>query len=213
MKNILIISIYLALLAVAGCRKRDTDHVSQVVKVSKPTINLKGDKFVTLAVGGTYTDPGATLIDDITGSSSDIVAKSSNLDLTKPGLYYMLYSAKNSNGYFNNNVRYIAVTNYNDAVDISGTYKRTANAVVVNVTKVSKAMYKNDDMGGAKIADALYFAIINDTTIASSPQFSESLGAEIKTNSGKISLSTPYTFQYALSASGYGPAVRVFVKQ
>jgi len=214
MKKLIITLLAFSFLAHTGCRKRDSEEgVSQVVDVTFPTINLKGDKFVSLSVGESYTDPGATAIDDITGAQSEITAEFSNLDPSTPGMYYMLYSAKNANGYIQNNVRYIAVTNYNDAVDLTGTYKRTANGVLVEVTKVAPSMYKNADMGGAGIADALYFVIIDDSTIAAGPQFSESLGTEIETGSEGLSLDNPYTFQYALGAPGYGTAVRVFVKQ
>ncbi|MFA6057343.1 MAG: immunoglobulin-like domain-containing protein [Taibaiella sp.] len=215
MKKIIIILFAFSFLAYAGCRKRDTEEgVSKVVDVSKPTINLKGDKFVSLSVGEAYADPGATLIDDISGAQSDIpAAEYTNLDVSTPGVYYMLYSAKNSNGYINNNVRYIAVTDYNDAVDLTGTYVRTLNGVEVEVTKVAPSFYKNSDMGGASLSDALYFAIINDTTITGGVQFSESIGSEIATNSESLDLNDPYTLRYALDAAGYGTAVRTFVKQ
>lgn len=201
------------MLAYAGCRKRDTDNISTVVNVSQPSIDIKGDKFVSLSVGEAYSDPGATSIDDISGAQADIMAAYSSLDISTPGMYYMLYTAKNANGYVKNVVRYIAVTEYDDAVDLTGTYERTSNGVLVDVTKVAPSMYKNADMGGAGLTDALYFVIINDSTISAGPQFSESLGAEIGTVSEGISLSDPYTFQYALDAPGYGPAVRVFEKQ
>lgn len=213
MKKLIIITLVLGLFTYTGCKKRDDYDVSKVVEVSAPTINLKGDKFVTLSVGESYTDPGATSIDDVSGAQADIVAEFSNLDPSTPGMYYMLYSAKNANGYVQNTVRYIGVTNYNDAVDLTGTYRRTANGVMVDVTKVAPSMYKNADMGGAGIGDALYFVIIDDSTISAGPQFSESLGAEIETGSEGLSLDDPYTFQYALGAPGYGTAVRVFVKQ
>lgn len=215
MKKIIIVLFAFSFLAYTGCRKRDTEEgVSTVVDVSKPTINLKGDKFVTLSVGEAYTDPGGTLIDDISGAESDIpAAEYTNLDISTPGVYYMLYSAKNSNGYINNNVRYIAVTDYNDAVDLTGTYARTSNGVEVEVTKVAPSFYKNSDMGGAGLGDALYFVIIDDSTITGGTQFSETIGAEISTNSEGLSLDDPYTFKYALTAGGYGPAVRTFVKQ
>lgn len=214
MKKIIIALFAVGFLLHTGCRKRDTEEgVSKVVEVTAPTINLKGDKFISLSVGESYSDPGATAIDDVTGEETQIMAEYSSLDPSTPGMYYMLYTAKNGNGYIQNTVRYIAVTNYDDAVDLTGTYERTANGVLVEVTKVAPSMYKNADMGGARINDALYFVIINDTTIAAGPQFSESLGAEILTGGESLSLDDPYTFKYALGAPGYGTALRTFVKQ
>lgn len=216
MKKIIIILFAFSFLAYTGCRKRDTEEgVSKVVDVSKPTINLKGDKFVTLSVGEAYTDPGATLIDDISGAQSDIpAAEYTNLDVSTPGVYYMLYSAKNSNGYINNNVRYIAVTDYNDAVDISGTYLRAATGVETEVTKVAPSFYETSNMGGAPTAvDPMYFVILNDSTVTGGVQFSETLASEISTNSESLDLNAPITISYALDAPGYGTAVRTFVKQ
>lgn len=213
MKKILIVIFALSFVTYAGCKKRDKEDVSQLVKVSQPTININGDKFVTLSVGEAYADPGATVIDDVTGGQSQVTAVSSNLDVSTPGVYYMQYTAKNGNGYINNNVRYIAVTNYDDAVDLTGTYKRTSNGVEVEVTKVAPSFYKNSDMGGAGLSDALYFVILDDTTITGGVQFSETIGAEIATLSESLDLNDPITFKYALDAAGYGPAVRTFVKQ
>lgn len=213
MKKIIIILFALSFMAYAGCRKRD-DQVSKVVDVTYPTINLNGDKFVSLAVGESYTDPGAVSIDDISGEQTNLPeAESSNLDVNTPGVYYMLYSAKNANGYIKNEVRYIAVTDYNDAVDISGTYLRSGTPIEVNISKVGKSFYKNADMGGAGLSDAIYIAIINDSTITGGVQFSESLGSEISTNSESLNLNDPYTIKYALDAAGYGTQVRTFVKQ
>ncbi len=212
MKKLIIFTIALGLITFAGCKKRDTDDISTVVDVTHPSIELNGDKFITLPVGGSYTDEGAVATDDISGATSSIMAESSNLDPSTPGMYYMLYTTQNANGYITNVVRYIGVTAYNDAVDMSGTYVRTANGVEVEVSKVAPSMYKNADMGGAGLTDALYFVIINDTTIAAGPQFSESLNAEIQTASERLSLDDPFTFRYALGAPGYGTAVRIFQK-
>jgi len=213
MKKLFLILLSLSFFTYTACKKRDTDNISKVVEVSHPDIKLNGEKFISLRIGESYDDPGAVATDDITGAKSNIEPDYSNLDPSQPGLYYTLFSAKNSNGYISYSVRYFAVTEYDDAADLSGTYARTANGVEVNVTKVARALYRNDDMGGAGINDNIYFAVINDSTISVGPQFSESLGTEIGTANEMLSLEEPYQFQYSLDAPGYGTAVRVFVKQ
>jgi len=81
-----------------GCKKEDTANVSKEVVVSYPAITLKGDEVVVLPVGGTYNDAGATLVDDVTGQSSDIGPTTSDVNTAEAGLYLVNYSAANGNG-------------------------------------------------------------------------------------------------------------------
>lgn len=211
MKKLLII-FFLATVAMTGCKK-DKDTVSKTVDVSYPTINLKGDKYISIPVGGSYTDEGATGIDDISGAQTDIMAESSTLDASTPGLYYMSYSAKNANGYITHVGRYIAVTDYADDIPLEGIYERTTNGITVNLTRVAKGLYMTDDMGGAGLPDAGYFAVIDDSTIDFGPQLSESLGTEISGSGGSLSVTaTDTSYSYALDAPGYGTQSRTFVK-
>ncbi len=210
MKKILIL-LAIAITVLGSCRKKEYD--TRVVKVSYPTITLKGDKYVSLNVGTPYTDPGATGTDDVSGSTSNIMAGFSSLDVTTPGVYYMSYSMKNANGFVTTVGRYIAVTNYADGINLEGTYERTSNGVEVHFTKVSRALYMTDDMGGAGLPDAAYFAVIDDSTIDFSAQLSESLGAEIDASSEALVIDGgDTTVQYRLAAPGYGTALRRFVK-
>ena len=100
-KNILILTI--AVISILGaCKKEDTAEVSKVVSVSYPMITLKGapgDTVIFLATGSTYTDAGATLTDDITGAVSDLTGSTAEVDLSTPGVYYVTFSASNSNGF------------------------------------------------------------------------------------------------------------------
>ncbi len=211
MKQLITIVALAGLLVQTGCRKQASD--TKVVKVSYPTIALNGDKYVSLNVGAAYTDPGATGTDDVSGSTRSLTAEYSTLDVNTPGLYYMRYVMTNANGYVSRVGRYIAVTDYPDDVDLSGVYERTANGVQVNLTRMARALYKTDDMGGAGLPDAAYFAVINDSTIELGPQLSESIGEEIDGSSGALSITaTDTSYQYRLAAPGYGTALRVFVK-
>ncbi|RYE26138.1 MAG: DUF5011 domain-containing protein [Sphingobacteriales bacterium] len=212
MKKLLIILLALSpAIFYTSCKKDET--VSKVVNVSFPSIKLNGEKYVTLNVGQTYDDPGAVSTDDISGATANLKADYSSLDVNTPGIYYMQYKAKNANGYITNVGRYIAVTNYQDDFDFSGVYERTSNGVQVNITKVSRGLYMTDDMGGAGLPDAAYFAIIDNSTIDFGPQLSESIGAEIDASGETVEIDgTDVTIQYALSAAGYGTAPRTFVR-
>lgn len=211
MKKIWIVVVIIWAVAQAGCKKEETN--TRVVKVSYPTISLNGDKYVTLNVGTAYNDPGATGTDDISGSTKSLTADSSTLDVTKPGLYYKMYTMRNANGYITKVGRYIAVTDYQDNVNLTGVYERTANGIQVNLTRVSRALYMTDDMGGAGLPDAAYFAVINDSTIDFGRQLSESIGEEINASDEALHITaTDTSYQYKLSAPGYGTALRIFVK-
>lgn len=211
MRKILVL-ILTAVVCFTACKKKE-DNVSKLVDITFPSIELNGDKYVSLHVGESYTDPGAVLTDDITGAESNIVAEFSTLDIETPGLYYMQYSAANSNGYITNVGRYIAVTDYDDPVDLSGVYQRVSNGVEVNLSRVARGLYMTDDMGGAGLPDAAYFAVIDDSTIDFGPQLSETIGVEIQgVNSGLEIGPTDTSYTYILDAPGYGTAQRVFVK-
>jgi hypothetical protein len=215
MKKILLIA-SAALVAFAACKK--TNDVSKVVTVSAPTININGSKFITLNVGSPYVDSGATLIDDVTGQSSQIQADTTDgngvVDVNTPGMYTLTYSAKNANGYGSINARYIAVTNYADAANLSGTYVRQSNQRAVHVTRKSRALYMIDDFGGAGIPDAGYFAVLDTAHIDFGYQYSETIGAYFTAKVSYLHVRPGDTsFAYALSAAGYGTAVRVFKKK
>lgn len=198
--------------------KKETDDVSKVVTVSAPTININGSKFMTLSVGTPFVDSGATLIDDVTGQSSKIMADTVDgggvVDVSTPGLYTLTYSAKNANGYGSVNARYVAVTNYPDNANLSGKYVRQSNQVAVTVSRKSRALYAISDFGGANIPDVGYFAVLDTSHIDFGVQYSETIGAFFTAKVSYLHIRPGDTsFAYALTAPGYGTAVRVFKKQ
>jgi hypothetical protein len=213
MKKILLIAC--GLMVVFAACKKDPDVVSKVVTVSAPDITLNGDKFVSVMVGAPYTDPGAVLTDDVTGAVSTIMADTPNdINTAVPGMYTLTYSALNANGYGTTAARYIAVTNYPDNADLSGTYVRQSNGVPVTVSREARALYSVADFGGAGIpSDIAYFAVIDTNTIDFGNQYSETVGP--------FTVDVDYfhmrpgdtSFAYVLHAAGYGTPLRVFVKE
>lgn len=213
MKKILLVACGL-LIVFAACKK-DPDPVSRVVDVTAPSIVVNGDKVVSVKVGGTFTDPGATLTDDVTGAVTTIYADEPiDLDLTKAGMYTLTYSAKNANGYATTAARYIGVTNYNDGANLSGPYVRTSNNRKVNVTKEAASVYAIHDFGGAGIpADIGYFVVLDTNHIDFGNQYSETVGYFTAKIDHFYMRTGDTSFAYALDAAGYGTAVRNFVKQ
>lgn len=151
-----------------ACKKKD-DKVSETVKVTYPIITLKGNKYVSIPVGGAFSDPGATMFDEFTGLTTDIAPTQSDVDNATPGMYPIIYEGSNKYGFKAQEVRWVAVTNISSNEDIGGLYKRTTNGQDVNVTKVATGIYKIDNVGGvAGSADYvydMYFVQLSDTSL------------------------------------------------
>jgi len=61
-----------------------------------PTISLSGDQTITLTVGDTYTEPGATAIDDVDATVQVVI--SGSVDTSTVGNYTITYTATDSSG-------------------------------------------------------------------------------------------------------------------
>jgi len=199
-----------------GCKKK-VDDVSQVVKVTYPTIVLTGDSVVSTSLGtGVYTDPGATGTDDITGASSTLTPVVNNVDLTQPGFYSVKYTTKNSNGFQTSKVRLVLVTAVDPALDYSGTYARTSNGQEVHVTKVGTGLYTTDNVGGVPDNPAFVFPVFfgqtSDTTIQV-PLQSTPLGDLYAVNGGLYVAPDDTAFNYAIRNGNFGTQQRTFSHQ
>ncbi|MBR3163499.1 MAG: transglycosylase domain-containing protein [Clostridia bacterium] len=65
---------------------------------SKPKITLNGKPSMTLTVGETFTDPGATAKDDKDGDITSKITTKGSVDTTKAGSYTISYTVSNSSG-------------------------------------------------------------------------------------------------------------------
>lgn len=138
----------LPLLIIAGCKKDTTADVSKVVKVSYPEITLNGPALVVVATGGTYTDAGAKLKDDITGAITDIQPADNPVNTAQPGLYVVTFSAKNANGFETTASRLVAVTGVTGTVNRQGTYLRTATGENCFITRIAEGVYELKNPAG-----------------------------------------------------------------
>ena len=178
MKRLFIL--YILTLSIAACKKEDTADVSKTVNVSYPSIALKGpsaDTLVWIAVGGSYSEAGATLTDDITGAQSDISPESQDIDLNTPGVYYVTYRASNANGFETEKSRVIVV--YDPAIptaDYTGTYSHD-NGRIVDVTQLAPRLFMCDDLYGTWIVPIpAYFVDFGDSLYAPVQPIDASLG-------------------------------------
>jgi len=197
-----------------GCDK-DPDPVSTVVNVTYPAITLNGSQFVHLAVGEPYTDQGAILTDDITGAQSAISPKESDLDITTPGMYKVVYEAANANGFKTTATRTILVLNYTPPAgldpnfDISGQYERTATGAVINVVKMDNGLYIIDRVGGS--TEVPVYMLTPDTATIDVPAQTSYDAFPVDCINETFIPGPPYSFSYRVSAENFGTGVRTFV--
>ena len=63
----------------------------------EPKIKLKGSSTITLNVGETYTEQGATATDEEDGDLTSKIEISGTVDTSKAGTYTITYTVKDSN--------------------------------------------------------------------------------------------------------------------
>lgn len=69
-----------------------------VVDTTPPVITLNGAAAMTLTVGATFTDPGATAVDDRDGDISARIVKSGAVNTAAAGTYILTYSVSDAAG-------------------------------------------------------------------------------------------------------------------
>ena len=85
----------------------NTANASRQVTVSDttaPVISLTGSSPVSIEVGTTYTDEGATATDDFQGDLTASIIDTSNVDTTTVGTYSVVYNVSDSSGNLANQV-------------------------------------------------------------------------------------------------------------
>ena len=88
-------------------------RVVKVVDTTPPTITLNGDKNISLFVGDSYTEEGATAIDNVDGDLN--VTISGSVDTNKEGNYTISYSAVDKSGNRASKTRTITVATTNNS--------------------------------------------------------------------------------------------------
>lgn len=77
------------LLVLSGCKKEDTTN---------PVVTLIGDATMTVSLGGTFTDPGATATDDTDGDLTASIEVSNPVDVNLARSYTVIYAAQDEAG-------------------------------------------------------------------------------------------------------------------
>ena len=194
--------------------KDNEDPVSKVVRVQYPTITPNGGQFVSMNVGGTYTDLGAISFDSINKSSNpNLKPIQSDVDPTTPGLYPVIFEAENAYGFKSQFIRWVAVTNIPESENLSGVYARSSNGVEVNIVKKARGVYSTDNVGGVggnpSYIFPVYFVQLTDTSLIV-PHQPGGFGDVTCDNIKLIKSSTDTTIKWIVRGSGFGTAVRTF---
>ncbi len=202
---VLFLLIFFTLLS---CEK-ETKDISRVTYF--PEIEVKGEQWQQIAVGGTFTDAGAIAT---AGATEIPVTTQGEVDVNTPGVYTIEYSAVNSDGFSVKNYRYIGVIDPSvTETDISGVYKRNAGALGLStVTKISGNLYRTNNVGGVAAptdATSVYFYYYNVGEIDA--PFQDNGFNEFECIDESISEGVSYS--WVVLNSGYGTALRTFVKQ
>lgn len=215
MKKLLIATLAIALTGSIACKKKITDRVSKIVTASYPIITIKGDQFISMPVGGSFVDLGATAEDTVLNEKLDPIEITNDIDASTPGFYTVQYTFKNSNGYFSTGTRFVLVTDVDATLDYSGEYFRTSNNAPMNVSKVAAGLYKTDNVGGVALPSSFaitaYFGQIDDSTLVV-PAQPTTAGELYCVNSFIYPTATDTTITWAVRNASFGTAQRTFVK-
>ncbi len=215
----------LLLISVAACKKITTDKVSETIEVSAPTITLKGAQYVSIKVGDPYTDAGADVEDKKYGiREGTYKADASGVDNTTPGLYPVVFRVTNNKGFESITTRFVAVTNIAATENVSGFYRRTGTNGPMNVTQVTRGIYKTDNVGGVAQAGSnpvtanpsflfdTYFVQLNDSSLLVPEQ--PWIAGDLYCTSAKLrKMATDTTIEWVVRNSSFGTALRVFSRQ
>lgn len=87
MKKTSVILLFSLFVISLGCKKKNEE-----TPTTPPSITLSGSSTVTLALGDTYTESGATA-KDVQGNDVSVTINNSNLDTTSAGTYQIVYTA------------------------------------------------------------------------------------------------------------------------
>lgn len=208
----------IALVAISACNKDKINNTDTKVGISRvtffPTLTVTGDDYITVAMGGTYTDAGATAI---AGGASVPVTVGGAVNTGVPGVYTLTYTATNSDGFNASATRRVIVYSTSTeaaANDFSGSYARTTNGSVAVWTKIAPGVYKVFNPGGAPGTNLTVVVFNPDASIIKIPQQASSDGS-ITSSSDEVynGSATPPQYSWKIVNPGYGTALRTFIKQ
>ena len=149
------IPLFYSLLAVLffACNKDEIHNTEDKVGISRvtqfPVLTLNGDRYMTIEVGGTFTDPGIVATE---GGATIPYTTDGSVNAGEVGVYNITYTAVNKDGFPASLTRTVVVYSTEASAagnDLSGTYVRSSNGVESTWTKIAPGVYTVVNPGGA----------------------------------------------------------------
>jgi hypothetical protein len=218
MKKIVQLLFLSLIIALGACNKEDINNTETQIGRSRvtffPVLTLKGDRYMAIPKGGTYTDPG---VDATEGGQPIQATASPAVNTAVPGVYSVVYTATNKDGFSANLLRTVAVYE-TDAVaalqDLSGNWARSTNGSIASFTKMAPGVYKVFNPGGAPGTNVTVIAINPTASVLKIPTQLISVGNPFGSTSETLNYAAdPKSFVWTIVNSGYGTAARTFTKQ
>jgi hypothetical protein len=212
-KYLNIIAIGVLCMTLFSCKKQSFNYPEGTVGSSKitvyPILELKGERFVAVPMGGTYNEAGVDAT--IAGAPVDVVI-GGQVNTAAAGLYMLSYTATNPDGFSATLLRTVVVYDTKPdaaAHDLSGSYARGANISVW--TKMAPGVYLVANPGGAAGASNIEVMVINPVGFTISMPKQKAVGGTWQSNSESYK-SDGSGYSWAVDNAGYGKQLRVFKK-
>jgi hypothetical protein len=212
------IPLFYSLLAVlfVACNKDEIHNTEDQVGISRvthfPVLTLNGDRYMTIEVGGTFTDPGIIATE---GGADIPYTTDGSVNTGEVGVYDLTYSAVNKDGFPASLTRTVVIYSTESsgaANDLSGTYIRT-NGVPSTWTKIAPGVYTVLNPGGATGVNLTVVAFNQTGNTIHIPDQTISDGSTMTSAQEVYSPGPPATYTWQILNSGYGTQLRTFVKQ
>lgn len=144
------LGLFVLIFCIAGCEKTETfnnteDKVGNSRVTKFPVFEMKGEEYVVLLKGGTYTEPGVKAFE---GTTEIPVTTTGSVNTAVPGIYVLNYSAVNKDGFAANITRTVIVTPAPEVpgTDLSGKYDYVGSSTfTATVTKLGNGAYITDN--------------------------------------------------------------------
>jgi hypothetical protein len=201
----------------AGCKKNDIHNTDDQVGISRvthfPTLELKGDQYMAIPAGSTFTDPGITAKE---GSNDIPYTTSGSVNSNNTGVYILTYSAVNKDGFAASVTRTVAVYSTDDVAasnDLSGTYVRTSNNVSSTWTRIAPGVYTVVNPGGAPGFTTTVIVFNSTGFTIHIPSQTIDDGSTMTSSDEVYTANAPVKYVWKILNPAYGTALRTFVKQ
>lgn len=209
----------IALIAlISSCKKDPIVNTPDRVGISKvthfPILTIVGDQMILVPNGGTFTDPGVTAK---AGTADVPVTSSGSANTSQDGIYTILYSAVNSDGFSASTYRTVVVYSADASSashDLSGSYLRSATGELAIWKKIAPGTYMVTNPGGAASGESLSIIVLNPTGYTiNAPSQHASDGSISATQNETFTAGSPDKYSWVFINPTYGTSLRSFVKQ